>query len=92
MNVFTSCSFPFMTLYYSKKTCCSLDVRLAAFECLVDFVRVDGKPEDLSSLLTAVEGDADPGVRHGLARLLVNMPPFEPAQRHRLDTEAVVHR
>ncbi|XP_026742462.1 transcription initiation factor TFIID subunit 2-like [Trichoplusia ni] len=69
-----------------------IDVRLAAFECLVDFVRVDGKPEDLSSLLTAVEGDADPCVRHGLARLLVNMPPFERAQRHRLDTEAVVHR
>lgn len=68
------------------------DVRLAALECLVDFVRVDGKPEDLSSLLTAVESDPDPGVRHGLARLLVNMPPFERAQRHRLDTEAVVHR
>ncbi|CAH2264572.1 jg21294 [Pararge aegeria aegeria] len=69
-----------------------IDIRLAAFECLVDFVRVDGKPEDLSSLLTAVENDPDPGVRHGLARLLVTMPPFERAQRHRLDTEAVVHR
>ncbi|KAH9636821.1 hypothetical protein HF086_017024 [Spodoptera exigua] len=53
-----------------------IDVRLAAFECLVDFVRVDGKPEDLSSLLTAVESDPDPCVRHGLARLLINMPPL----------------
>ncbi|VVD00434.1 unnamed protein product [Leptidea sinapis] len=69
-----------------------IDVRLAAFECLVDFVRVDGKPEDFSSLLTAVENDPEPGVRHGLARLMVTMPPFERAQRHKLDTEAVVHR
>ncbi|CAH0692502.1 unnamed protein product [Chilo suppressalis] len=69
-----------------------IDVRLAAFECLVDFVRVDGKPEDLSSLLTTVESDPDPCVRHGLARLLISNPPFERAQRHRLDTEAVVHR
>ncbi|XP_045542678.1 transcription initiation factor TFIID subunit 2 [Papilio machaon] len=69
-----------------------IDVRLAAFECLVDFVRVDGRAEDLASLLTAVESDPEPGVRHGLARLLVTMPPFERAQRHRLDTEAVVHR
>ncbi|XP_013190078.1 transcription initiation factor TFIID subunit 2 [Amyelois transitella] len=69
-----------------------IDVRIAAFECLVDFVRVDGKPEDLSALLTAVESDPDPGVRHGLARLLISNPPFERAQRHRLDTEAVVHR
>lgn len=72
--------------------CVLPDVRLAAFECLVDFVRVDGRAEDLSSLLTAVESDPEPGVRHGLARLLVTMPPFEKAQRHRLDTEAVVHR
>ncbi|KAL4703454.1 hypothetical protein ACJJTC_010774 [Scirpophaga incertulas] len=69
-----------------------IDVRLAAFECLVDFVRVDGRPEDLSSLLTTVESDPDPCVRHGLARLLVSNPPFERAQRHRLDTESVVHR
>lgn len=69
-----------------------IDVRLAAFECLVEFVRVDGKPEDLASLLTAVESDPDPGVRHGLARLLVDTPPFERAQRHRLDSETVVHR
>ncbi|KAG7307115.1 hypothetical protein JYU34_007258 [Plutella xylostella] len=69
-----------------------IDVRIAAFECLVDFVRVDGKPEELSALLTSVESDPDPCVRHSLARLLVQNPPFEKASRHRLDTETVMHR
>ncbi|XP_077291969.1 TATA-box binding protein associated factor 2 isoform X2 [Arctopsyche grandis] len=69
-----------------------VDVRMAAFECLVDYVRVDGRPEDLSSLLTVVENDLDPATRHGLVRLLVKMPPFQKAIKHRLDTESLVHR
>lgn len=65
---------------------------MATFECLVDYVRVDGRPEDLGSLLTVVENDLDPAIRHGLVRLLVKMPPFQKAIKHRLDTESLVHR
>lgn len=42
--------------------------------------------------MTVVETDPDPTIRHGLVRLLVKMPPFQRAIKHRLDTENLVHR
>ena len=69
-----------------------LDVRLAALECLVDFVRADGKWSDLEQLITMVETDPDPRVRHLLLRMLIERPPFKRAQRHRLDIPDLVDR
>lgn len=67
-------------------------MRLAAFECLVDFVRNDGRVPDLTHLLDIAENDPDPGVRHKLVRMLILNPPFERAYRHRLDTADLVDR
>lgn len=69
-----------------------IDVRLAAMECLVDFVKVDGRWEDLEHLLDLLENDPDPRARHSLARLLIENPPFERGQRHKLDSEILVER
>lgn len=69
-----------------------IDVRIAAMECLVDFVRVDGKWNDLEHLLDILENDPDPRARHELARLLTENPPFDRGQRHRLDKEQLVER
>jgi transcription initiation factor TFIID subunit 2 len=69
-----------------------IDLRVAAMECLVDFVKVDGKWEDLEHLLNILESDPDPMARHSLARLLIENPPFERAHRHRLDKEELVER
>jgi transcription initiation factor TFIID subunit 2 len=69
-----------------------IDLRVAAMECLVDFVKVDGKWEDLEHLLIILESDPDPMARHHLARLLIENPPFERAHRHRLDKEELVER
>ncbi|XP_063225105.1 transcription initiation factor TFIID subunit 2 [Bacillus rossius redtenbacheri] len=69
-----------------------IDVRLAALEALVDFTRVDGRWPDLQFLLDLLEGDPDPAVRHRLARMLVDSPPFERARRHKLDQDALAHR
>lgn len=69
-----------------------IDVRIAALECLVDFVKVDGRWEDLEHLLNLLENDPDPYTRHALARLLTDNPPFEVGKRHRLDRESLVER
>ena len=69
-----------------------LDVRLAAFECLVDFVKNDGRWSDLQHLLDVVENDPDPGVKHKLIRLLILNSPFERGFRHRLDIPDLVDR
>lgn len=69
-----------------------IDVRIAALECLVDFVKVDGRWEDLQHLMDLLETDLDPMVRHALARLLIDNPPFERAHRHKLDREELVER
>lgn len=62
-------------------------------ECLVDFVKVDGRWEDLEHLLDILENDPDPMARHALAKLLVDNPPFERSHnKHRLDKEELVHR
>ena len=69
-----------------------IDVRIAALECLVDFVKVDGRWEDLEHLLDLLDNDPDPKARNALARLLIENPPFERAVRHRLDREELALR
>uniref|UniRef100_A0A336MKX7 Transcription initiation factor TFIID subunit 2 n=1 Tax=Culicoides sonorensis TaxID=179676 RepID=A0A336MKX7_CULSO len=69
-----------------------IDVRIAALECLVDFVKVDGRWEDFDHLLQIIEKDPDPAVRHALARLIIENPPFEKGHHHRLNKEELVER
>ncbi|XP_068149073.1 transcription initiation factor TFIID subunit 2 [Drosophila tropicalis] len=69
-----------------------LDLRIAAMECLVDFVKVDGRSDDLEDLITLLETDPDPAARHGLAQLLIDNPPFTRESRSRLDKPNLVER
>lgn len=69
-----------------------LDLRIAAMECLVDFVKVDGRSEDLEHLITLLETDPDPAARHALAQLLIDNPPFTRESRSRLDKPNLVER
>lgn len=69
-----------------------LDLRIAAMECLVDFVKVDGRSEDLEHLITLLETDPDPAARHALAQLLIDNPPFTRDSRSRLDRPNLVDR
>ena len=69
-----------------------VDVRIAALECLVDFVNVEGSWSDLSHLLDMIENDPVPRIRHILIRLLVSTPPFERAKHHKNDKEELVDR
>lgn len=62
-----------------------LDVRLAAMECLVDYLKVDGKWDDMEHLLQILENDPDPEARHQLARLMIENPAFERNRAHRLN-------
>lgn len=69
-----------------------IDVRIAALECLVDFVKADGKFEDLLHVLDLIENDPDPGLRHKLADIIVKNPPFKRAHRSKLDIPDLVER
>lgn len=69
-----------------------VDVRVAALECLIDYVKSDGKWEDMEVLLDLIETDPDPMVKHKLLRLLTDNPPFERAHQHRLDRPHLVER
>lgn len=69
-----------------------LDLRIAAMECLVDFVKVDGRSEDLEHLITLLETDPDPAARHALAQLLIDNTPFTRESRSRLDKANLVER
>lgn len=69
-----------------------LDVRLAALECLVEFVKADGKADDLNHVLNIVENDPDSGLQHKLMQILVKDPPFKRAHRSKLDTPDLVER
>lgn len=46
-------------------------MRVAALECLVDFVHIEGTWSDLDHLLKIIETDPSPYIRHKLLRLLV---------------------
>lgn len=61
-------------------------------ECLVDFVKVDGRSEDLEHLITLLETDPDPAARHALAQLFIDNPPFTRESRSRLDKPNLVER
>ena len=69
-----------------------MDIRLTAMECLVDYVRVEGSENDLDHLLTIIEKDPVPFVRHKLIRLLVDNPPFDKNRAHKNDTHLLVER
>lgn len=66
-----------------------IDLRLAALECLVDFIKVDGKWDDMEFLVKLLENDPDPEIRHQLSRLIVENPPFERGKPHRLNREVL---
>jgi transcription initiation factor TFIID subunit 2 len=68
------------------------DVRLAAIECLVDYVRLEGRQDDLGFLLDLVERDPVPDIRHRTVRMLIKTPPFEKGRHHRNDTHRLVER
>ena len=68
------------------------DVRLAALECLVDYVRVDGSFGDIMHLLDIIENDPVPLIRHKTARLMIENPPFDRARQHRNDREQLADR
>lgn len=69
-----------------------LDVRLAALECLVDYLKVDGKWEDMELLIQILESDPDPEARHQLARLMIETPVFERNRSHRLNRHELRER
>lgn len=69
-----------------------IDVRLASMECLVDYLKVDGKWEDIEFLLNVLEFDKDPETRHQLARLMIENPAFERNRSHRLNTRKLRDR
>lgn len=58
----------------------------------MDFVRADGRWNDLQYLFDLIENDPDPGLRHKLVKLLINNPPFERAHRQRLDVPELVDK
>lgn len=61
-------------------------------ECLVDFVKIDGRWEDLEHLIDMLETDPDPMARHKLGRLLIENLPFDKGNKHRLDREELALR
>lgn len=58
----------------------------------MDFVKADGKYEDLQYVLEILENDPDPGMKHKLAALLIKNPPFKRAHRSRLDVPDLIER
>jgi len=68
------------------------DTRVAALECLVDYIRLEGRSEDIGFVLDLVERDKVPFIRHTAARLLVSNPPFERGRNHRNDSPKLVER
>lgn len=69
-----------------------IDVRLAALECFVDHVRMEGNFKDITHLLNLVETDPDPYVRHKICRFMIENPPFDRARHHRNDKPELVER
>ncbi|XP_076340940.1 TATA-box binding protein associated factor 2 isoform X2 [Tachypleus tridentatus] len=67
-----------------------IDVRMAALEALVDFIKVLGKQEDLNFLLDMAEGDPVPFIKLYIFRLLTENPPFKKGDQNSLNTEELV--
>ena len=68
------------------------DTRVAALECLVDYVKLEGKFDDLTFVIDLIENDPVPRIRHMAARCLVQTPPFERGRHHRNDRPELVER
>jgi len=68
------------------------DTRVAALECLADYIRLEGKFEDLSWMIDMVEKDPVPSIRHSAVRQMIATPPFERGRHHRNDTHRLVER
>ena len=64
------------------------DTRVAALECLVDYIKLEGKFEDLGFVIDMIENDPVPRIRHEATRCLVKCPPFERGRHHRNCREA----
>ncbi|XP_013417168.1 transcription initiation factor TFIID subunit 2 isoform X2 [Lingula anatina] len=70
-----------------------VDVRLAAFEALVDYTKVEADPDELNNLLDTVEDDLDPYIKHGVLKLLLTNPPFtKQDNKSSMGTEMLVER
>merc|ERR1712079_562613 len=68
------------------------DTRVAALECLVDYIKLEGKFDDLSFVIDIIENDPVPKIRHMATRCLVNCPPFERGRHHRNDRPELVEK
>ncbi|XP_048220089.1 LOW QUALITY PROTEIN: transcription initiation factor TFIID subunit 2-like [Perognathus longimembris pacificus] len=67
-----------------------VDIRLAALEALVDYTKVDRNYEVLQWLLTMVQNDPVPYVKHKILRMLTENPPFTKNMASPLGNEALV--
>ena len=68
------------------------DTRVAALECLADYIKLEGKFDDLSFVIDIIENDPVPKIRHMAVRSLIQCPPFERGRHHRNDRPELVDR
>lgn len=68
------------------------DIRLAAIDAIVDFIKTESRPEDMYWILNLVETDPDLYVRHYALQQLVLNPPFRRMETSALHTEGLVER
>ncbi|XP_033645134.1 transcription initiation factor TFIID subunit 2-like isoform X1 [Asterias rubens] len=69
-----------------------VEIRMAALESLVDYVKVEANADIFSWLLDIVEQDPMPSVRHRLFQMLIDNPPFKHREESPLNNEALVER
>lgn len=67
-----------------------VDIRIAALEAVVDYTKVDRSYEELQWLLTMVQNDPVPYVRHKILNMLTKNPPFTKSMESPLCNEALV--
>ncbi|TRZ16722.1 hypothetical protein HGM15179_010371 [Zosterops borbonicus] len=67
-----------------------VDVRIAALEAVVDYTKVDRSYEELQWLLTMVQNDPVPYIRHKILDMLTKNPPFTKNMESPLCNEALV--
>ncbi|XP_065176434.1 transcription initiation factor TFIID subunit 2-like isoform X2 [Sycon ciliatum] len=68
------------------------DMRLAALQCIVNYVRAENSQSELLWLLDLVEKDPNPSVRVRIIRMLILNPPFSRKSSSALNNETVVDR
>ncbi|GAB1607249.1 hypothetical protein Ahia01_001008300, partial [Argonauta hians] len=66
------------------------DVRLAAFDALVDYISADVNADKLNWLIHLMQTDPDIYVRHKIMEMLVKKPPFLKGDSSPLNTKALV--